>query len=227
MAQPSNTNLSKDSKPRAHLSLIILWNWQLLICAQCHFTLSKCPLKIRLSEVPDVQIKHLIYLAWSSWLAGSVLHCQAGREGVLNVKQQSPKISERQQQEPSRRSEVTSLSEVRKMRTVPAWNCLNLCNFQGAFVSPDQGFSCKIYHPISRSTTRLLDLLLFAPVMCLRKRAARTFQTSFALRWSYQILKGKLKQVNFPGWQLHHQDVAPNQTEHTAREEGNRHMTDD
>lgn len=65
MEYPSNINLSKDSKPRTHLSLIILWNWQ-LICAQYYFTLSKCPFKISLSAVPDVQIKHLIYLAWSS-----------------------------------------------------------------------------------------------------------------------------------------------------------------
>lgn len=66
MDNPSKINLSKDSKPRVHLSLIILWNRQLLMCAQYYFTLSNCPFKISLSAVPDVQIKHLIYLAWSS-----------------------------------------------------------------------------------------------------------------------------------------------------------------
>lgn len=68
MDYPSNINSSKDSKPRAHLSLVILWNRQLLICGEYYFTLSKCPFKISLSAVPDVQIKHLIYLAWSSWM---------------------------------------------------------------------------------------------------------------------------------------------------------------
>lgn len=86
---PSSINLSKDSKPRAHLSLIIFWNRQLLICAQYYFTLSKCPFKISLSAVPDVQIKHLIYLAQSSGMTWSVLHYQAAREWKLNVKQQS------------------------------------------------------------------------------------------------------------------------------------------